>query len=113
MADDAQTLADLPIACSLSRDEQAARHEELTNGIFKAVEQVQELADGYAFRFPGEVSRVSQLTEFIVTERACCPFFTFELAFEPNSGPIWLRLRGGAGVKEFIQGMEIMAEAAS
>ena len=62
MADDAQTLADLPIACSLSQDEQAARHEELTNGIFKAVEQVQELADGYAFRFPGEVSRVSQLT---------------------------------------------------
>ena len=112
MADQLQTLADLPIACSLSPEEQAARGEELTNGIFKAVEQVRELADGYAFRFPGEAGRVAQLTEFILTERACCPFFTFELTFEPNSGPIWLRLRGGAGVKEFIRGMAIMAGAA-
>jgi hypothetical protein len=110
MADEAQTLADLPIACSLSQEEQAARHEELTNGISKAVQQVRELADGYAFRFPGEAGRVAQLTEFILTERACCPFFTFELTFEPNRGPIWLRLRGGAGVKEFIQGWAIMAE---
>jgi hypothetical protein len=33
---------------------------------------------------------------------ACCPFFTFELTFEPDSGPIWLRVRGQEGVKEFI-----------
>ena len=51
----------------------------------------------------GEKDWATKLLDFIVFERACCPFFTFELTFEPDSGPIWLRLRGQEGVKEFIK----------
>jgi hypothetical protein len=62
-----------------------------------------ELEDGYAFRFPGDTIWAARLLQFVTSERECCPFFTFELVFEPGQGPIWLRLRGPEGVKEFIR----------
>lgn len=93
---------ELPIACNLSESHLAARQEEIKENLFKGIQQVKELADGYAFSFPGSEAWAAKLTEFIVAERNCCPFFTFELVFEPDLGPIWLHLRGAEGVKEFI-----------
>ena len=93
--------AETPIACKLSGEDLAARGEEVDD-VFQAVEQVRELADGYAFRFSGSNATASRLLEFTLAERSCCPFFTFELVFEPDEGPIWVRLRGSAGVKEFV-----------
>jgi hypothetical protein len=92
---------ELPIACKLSGDELAERGEAVDE-LFKEVEQVRELADGYAFRFSGTAAMASRLLAFTLVERSCCPFFTFELVFEPNEGPIWVRLRGAEGVKEFV-----------
>src|SRR2546421_12571114 len=97
------TASNSPIACSLSQPDLAQRRGELAADIFKNMQQVQELADGYALRYPGDTDWATKLVDFIVFERACCPFFTFELTFEPDSGPIWLRLRGQEGVKEFIK----------
>jgi len=42
------------------------------------------------------------LLEFIAAERRCCPFLSFEIAFEPHAGPLWLRMRGSPRVKAFI-----------
>ena len=94
-----------PIACDLGERELAIRSEELRQNLFVAVEDTQELADGYAFRFPNEDAYLSKLIEFVNAERRCCSFFRIELAFEPNHGPIWLSLRGPAGVKEFVAGL--------
>ena len=101
MIEQERAAGETPIACTLSGSELARRGEEVSD-LFKAVEQVSELADGYAFRFPGGDGVAIRLLEFTLSERSCCPFFTFELGFEPDQGPIWFRLRGGAGVKEFV-----------
>jgi hypothetical protein len=90
-----------PLVCTLSEAEKAERRDEF-GGLFTQVAQLQELADGYAFRFAGDEALLPRLLEFIHAERACCQFFTFELAFEPELGPIWLRLRGAEGVKEIV-----------
>ena len=95
--------SDLPIACNLSEPELRLRRETLASDIFKDFQQVDELTDGYSFRFPGNDVCAAKLLEFITFERRCCPFMTFELIFEPGQGAIWLRLRGAAGVKEFIR----------
>jgi hypothetical protein len=90
------------IACLLSEREYAIRGEELAAGIFAAVEGVAELPDGYGYRFSGDGAQLEPLLAFIEAERRCCPFLTFELAFAPHGGPIWLRLRGSPQVKAFI-----------
>lgn len=36
-------------------------------------------------------------------ERLCCPFLRFLVEVEPNSGPLWMRLTGREGAKEFLR----------
>jgi hypothetical protein len=108
---DPQTL-DIPIACALSDPELARRTAELETEVFASVLETEELADGYAFRFPAETGWLVNLATFIAEERRCCPFFTFELVCEPAEGPIWLRLRGRDGVKEFIAQQLLAGHAA-
>ena len=95
-------VSDLPIACSLTQHELVERGEAVSD-LFKGVQQVRELADGYAYRFPGDDEWSTRILKFIVGERSCCPFFTFELGFEPDQGPIWLHILGPEGVKDFLK----------
>jgi hypothetical protein len=94
-----------PLACNmLALDaEGRKRHKVVSERMRAAVKEVQDLPDGYAFRFPAEESTILLVSEFIARERLCCPFFRFELIAEGEDGPLWLRLRGREGVKEFIK----------
>ncbi len=94
---------DRPIACTLSERDLAVRRELVNAELFQNGERVEELPDGYAYRFPGTEASLDALLDFIAAERRCCSFFTFELVFEPAEGPIWLRLRGSAAIKAFVR----------
>jgi hypothetical protein len=91
----------LPLACSLSGPEQAGRGVELEE-IFEECLRTKELDDGYEFLFPGSGEWATKLTELIVFERGCCPFFAFELIFQPDGEHIRLRVRGPEGVKGIV-----------
>jgi hypothetical protein len=105
MKQDTEFFADeVPLACTLTEAEKVTREEEVVD-LFKHVLQVNELADGYALRFPGSDTWANKLVQFITFERGCCSFFTFALLFEPKQGPIWLHLRGPEGVKAIIEDM--------
>ena len=95
---------EVPLVCTLTTAEHVTRTEEVSE-LFKQVQQVDELTDGYALRFPGSDTWANTLLQFIAFERGCCPFFTFALVFEPRQGPIWLHLRGPEGVKAIIAEM--------
>ena len=90
------------IACLLSEREQAIRGEEIARELFALVQERTELTDGYSYRFGNDQIVLDSLVEFIAAERRCCPFLSFELAFEPHGGPICLRMRGSPRVKAFI-----------
>ena len=107
----AQSQSDTPIACTLPEDELTERLEGVGADIIGGFEESNELPDGYELRFPGSAEWAAKLTEFIANERACCSFLAFELVFQPNQGPIWLRLRGPEGAKEFMKGMLSPADA--
>jgi hypothetical protein len=98
-------MKEMPVACELPEDAQAERKEEIEESIWTGVEEKLELPDGYAFRFPGTDEWAGKLEQFVRFERKCCRFILFELAYEQDEGPIWLRLRGGQGTKEFIESM--------
>ena len=93
---------DVPLACSLSEAELRERGDENATLFARALE-TQELADGYRFAFPAEAGDVSALVQFILAERACCPFFTFELTFSSPHERVWLTVRGREGVKEIVR----------
>lgn len=95
---------EIPLACTLTGSEQVTRSEEVKD-LFKHVQQVNELADGYALRFPGSDTWASTLLQFVNFERTCCPFFEFALVFRQKQGPIWLHIRGPEGVKAIIANM--------
>lgn len=88
--------------CALSGGALLSRVEGVIADFSRGLDQVVELSDGYALRFPGSAGWIAKLVEFVVHERDCCPFFAFELAIEANGGPVWLRLRG-VGVKQFLE----------
>jgi hypothetical protein len=94
-----------PFACNMLALDAAGRrrHKTVSEQMHAAIKEVQELPDGYAFRFPAEQATILLVSEFIARERLCCPFFRFELVAEQEEGPLWLRLRGREGVKEFIR----------
>jgi len=96
-----QAAQGVPIACTLAGGDRLRRGAEVA-GLFRARQEVRELPDGYAVRFPGEQVWAERLLAFIVAERECCPFFAFELRFEPEQGPIWLHVRGPEGTTDFV-----------
>ncbi len=96
--------SNLPVACTLSAAELRARGEDVVAPLFARAQRVEETLDGYCFAFPAEAGGVRDLLEFVLSERDCCPFFTVELAFPSPHESVWLTLRGGAGVKEFVAG---------
>src|SRR5687767_5049317 len=90
------------VACSLSEQDIAQRSQEVARDLFAFAEHVDELADGYVWRFPGDGEWHAKLLEFVAAERRCCAFFRIELVFEPRLGPVSLTLRGPDGTKDFI-----------
>jgi hypothetical protein len=93
---------DIPLACTLTQTQQRTRGEEI-HELLASSQQVRELSNGYEFQYPCEKLSLDKLAHFILEERTCCPFFTFELIFEPAQGPLWLRIYGQEGVKEMLR----------
>jgi len=103
MGSKATSCSDLPIACNLTEPELAKRRNEIAKEIFSDCKQINELDDGYEFRFEGSDIWLDKLAEFVAFERRCCPFFSFHLIFEPNQSAILLRIQGAEGTKDFIK----------
>ena len=93
------------IVCDVTAIPAPAREEHILTAarIFRAVQEVRDLPGGYAFRLANEPDMFMGLARFVENERRCCPFYDFGLEIEPNSGPLWLRLTGGEGVKELLR----------
>lgn len=95
-----------PFACNtfaLSSEARKRHFEEVGPALLKLKKSTRELPDGYEFEFPADKATYQLLTEWIIDERLCCPFFEIELRLSRENGPLWLRLTGRSGTKEFIR----------
>lgn len=80
-----------------------ARHLQLTYEIERARVETVEMANGFAFRLQDGTVSLTELAEWVLAERKCCPFFDFEIEQQADGGPLWLKLRGKDGVKAFMR----------
>ena len=92
-----------PLACvpgAIPASERSA-HAALTHKLFaETVETRITIPSGYGYRFP-EMT-FEELSRFVVNERKCCPFLQFTIDVAPAGGPVWLRLTGPEGTREFL-----------
>jgi len=93
-----------PFACDMTvipAAERGTHHELIRRLMSEAIHDIRELPDGFAFRFAAE--EYDSVVRFVARERLCCPFLSFALEVTPERGPLWLRLTGAEGVKDFIR----------
>ena len=98
---------DTPFACDRAalNPEQRKRHfDELGPALRSLRRSTHELAEGYEFEFPADAATYQLLAEWVGGERLCCPFFNIDLRVDREGGPLYLRLTGREGVKQFIKG---------
>jgi hypothetical protein len=93
-----------PIACMMNAmpPQQSSRYAVLRQDVLTQRIGIEDLADGYGFRFAPDSSLMLSLAEFVSLERLCCPFLRFEIVLEAENAALLLRLRGREGVREFI-----------
>jgi hypothetical protein len=95
-----------PFACNafaLAPEVRKRHFEDLGPALLNLRKSTRELPDGYEFEFPADNSTFELLAEWAFQERLCCPFFDVQLRFDREGGPLWLRLSGRPGTKEFIK----------
>jgi hypothetical protein len=96
---------EVPIACNwvALTAEQQERQRGLYRQLRADVEEVRELADGYAFRHSSDRAVLLAIAEFVANERLCCPFFEFGIAVERDGGPVWFRITGQGEAKRVLE----------
>ena len=95
-----------PLACdphALTHAQQEYWVKEIVPKLYREVQEIQELPNGWVWRLPSTPEVLTLVAEDLNMERLCCPFVNYTLEIEPNRGPFWLRLTGGEGVKEFLR----------
>lgn len=91
----------LPIACTLSAADLAARRDAL--GILRtACTEMLSIDDGVSLRFAGDSALLSRLVEVVELERQCCRFLRFLLVVEPDGRAIHLEITGPPGTADFL-----------
>jgi hypothetical protein len=90
-------------AFALSPEVRKRHFEEVGPALLKLKKSIRELPDGYELELPADNKTYQLLTEWAFQERLCCPFFDIALRFDRENGPLWLRLTGRPGTKEFIK----------
>jgi len=101
-----QTVHVSPLACNafaLSPEARKRHFDEIGPALLKLKKHTRELPNGYEFELPADKETWQLLMEWVMDERLCCPFLDIELRFSREGGPLWLRLTGRPGTKEFIK----------
>jgi len=101
-----QNQRESPFACDTSAltPELRKRHFEELGPALRALRKgIRELPDGYEFQFPSDQKTYAMLTEWVQQESLCCPFFDINVRLDREGGPLWLRLTGREGTKDFIK----------
>jgi hypothetical protein len=74
-----------------------------TTQLIEGIQTVEEIENGYQFKFPNQTELIFKLADFISKERLCCPFLKFTLLMNSYPEPFSLSLTGPVGTQEFLR----------
>lgn len=93
----------IALACKLTDKDQIKRMNELHQTLFKKVTRAVEHPNSYELVFDkSDNAIIGDIAEFIKFERLCCPWLMFHLTFQPEEGPISLKMGDSVETKEMV-----------
>ena len=70
------------------------KRQTLVLGLVKYVTEVQEIENGYSFRFRPSQFLARRLADYLLFESRVSPQLSFVLVLDSNEGGLWLQIRG-------------------
>jgi hypothetical protein len=87
------------------RAAEVPRVEDLLPGLLRDASERIELSTGYRYLFENEPGVISRIATVIEQERQCCRSLRFQMALQPNRGPITLDVSGPESARAFLAGL--------
>ena len=108
-------MSETPLACRIDALGPAdrARHGALVAELAGVKPAVEEIEEGFAFRFPSRPYLFLRVAEWIGLERQCCPFLAIRLELEHASHSIRVSVTGPAGTKDLLRSELPLASGAA
>jgi len=84
--------------------DQRERWMQVGMQVYAAVEEIQELPDGYRLRLPNDAATLIKAAEYVSLDRLCCTFLRWSRVVEPHGdgGALWLHLSGSEEIKAYL-----------
>jgi hypothetical protein len=99
------TMAELPIACTLTPEALQTRREGLLTDLVRRALRREDLTDGLRLEFATSGDTLALIARVVEAERHCCRFLRFGITVEPDGGPVFLELTGPAGTRDFVNAL--------
>jgi len=90
------------VQCSFVGEDLLERKKILKETIFSKVLKKEKVANGYVYYFNDDSDLLASVFEHVQIEKACCPFFKFDISILPNKGGFALQISGSKEALELI-----------
>ncbi|MEW5859964.1 MAG: hypothetical protein AB1861_21690 [Cyanobacteriota bacterium] len=97
-------MTEIPIACTLNKNEFGKRHNKL-NTLRQLVREMRQTLDEFTLRFDSSTENWMAIAHVVAQERLCCPFLEFQLTAEKGMGSFWLEVTGENDSAQFLMTM--------
>ena len=94
------------IQCALTEPALLERKKVLKEKIFSKVIRKEKLSNGVVYYFEYEELLLGEVLEFTQKEKACCPFFKFDISILPFDHGLALQISGSEEALEIIRDFE-------
>lgn len=95
------------VQCNLIGDDLLDRKMILKENIFSNVQKREESLNGITYYFKDDSNLLESLLEHVQIEKACCPFFKFDISILPFNKGFALKISGSKEAIEMIKNFEL------
>lgn len=91
------------VSCSLTSEELQQRKTYLKERIISKIDRQEIKANAIIYYFKDDAVLLEHLLEFVQKEKACCPFFKFDVSILPYAKGMALQISGSEEALKLIQ----------
>jgi len=94
------------IQCNLIEEDLQNRKKEVKREIFSKVHRKEESENGFTYYFEEDEALLASVLEHVQIEKACCPFFKFDISILPYNRGFAFQISGPKAALSMIEEFE-------